>query len=561
MKPYRMTALQELVTTPITDNAFEEWIKQADVVEFLEGEIHDDQVAIYVSIGQVFLHAVLIPGINPKDQSSFQDLRDWSLSADASWGITVSRDDAYVSRPLDYSGSKVLETGEKLAFLRFFDAIDGGKGYIEMNQIMCHALGLHHMAERNAWCYLNSRGDLVEAIKVHSTPTPHEGRVVSVERGKLAEYAAATGQRLVRMFDIIRSKPTSGFFGYFDQGETREISSDGIVGTLSVHSGSGSYFRGFQVVDLGLTKAAIADSFFTVDRSHRRFESFIASDWRNHVTGEFSCDPRELVSYFEEREGPFEVTPAFFRPEVLSKYKADPEKYAIEGRTISCRSSWHLQSWGVNDVGQVFTYLCYLGQLPHEEQLHWKQFNEEPKAGLPEGVIKTDFRGEWDESYDPLQSLVSKCRNLRDERRTWWQLPDPSLLRRTLYPFTDTRADWSNELLNLDQLLVESFQSKRIRERASELKADVDDKMRALKLIEACLVADGFDTDRAREVMSPFHELHNLRSELKGHASGETAKSREMSARREDRTLMGHFRRLCKDCDESLAIISRVLGR
>lgn len=218
-----------------------------------------------------------------------------------------------------------------------------------------------------------------------------------------------------------------------------------------------------------------------------------------------------------------------------------------------------MESWGVNDAGQVFTYIGYLNRLPYHEQLHWKKYNEVPRAGLPEGTIKTDFLGSWDTTPDPLRELVARCRKLDDENKNWWQVRDKSLFDRVQYPFTDGRAEWANELLNLDQLLIESFEEKRIRARAIELNAKVEDRMRALKLIESSLVADGFEPDHAKQIMSPFHEVHNLRSELKGHASDKTAKTRESEARKKCGTLVNHFRSICQQCDESLERISKTL--
>jgi hypothetical protein len=36
------------------------------------------------------------------------------------------------------------------------------------------------------------------------------------------------------------------------------------------------------------------------------------------------------------------LSPAFFRPEVLLKYKADRDKYTVGERDVSCRAAWHL---------------------------------------------------------------------------------------------------------------------------------------------------------------------------------------------------------------------------
>jgi hypothetical protein len=159
------------------------------------------------------------------------------------------------------------------------------------------------------------------------------------------------------------------------------------------------------------------------------------------------------------------------------------------------------------------------------------------------------------------QCLVSRCRNLSSQRRSWWKVRDETLFTRTHYPHSDGRAEWANELMNLDQLLIESLEERKIRAIAKAKEAPTDDRMRALKLIEASLVADGFETDHAREIMGPFHAVHNLRSELKGHASDGTAKAREVEARKaSDGSLVNHFKSLCQDCDESLELIAKCLG-
>ena len=90
---------------------------------------------------------------------------------------------------------------------------------------------------------------------------------------------------------------------------------------------------------------------------------------------------------------PFELSPAFFRPEVLLKYKADRDKYTVDEvrQFISCRGAWGLESHDVNDSGQVHAYLCYLRHLPYQEQLHWKSHNEEPKGTISKRAFENDF--------------------------------------------------------------------------------------------------------------------------------------------------------------------------
>jgi hypothetical protein len=254
----------------------------------------------------------------------------------------------------------------------------------------------------------------------------------------------------------------------------------------------------------------------------KKYVSFITMDWKNKIISEITCAPDCLANYFVESNLPFEISPAFFKPEVLRKYKSDRDKYTISDNTISCRGTWYLKSYGVNDAGQVFSYLGDLNKLPYEEQLHWKQYNERPKVGLPKRTIETDFLGKWSDEYNPLISLKEKLRKLSNKEIGWWCLKGDRSLDHMNYPYTDSKDEWAEEILILDQVIIEGLEEKWLRKKAKELGRGKDDKFRSLKLLEECLIGFGFEEDHAHTILSPLHEIHNLRS-IKGHASGEEA--------------------------------------
>ena len=54
-----------------------------------------------------------------------------------------------------------------------------------------------------------------------------------------------------------------------------------------------------------------------------------------------------------------------------------------------------LNSYDVNEAGQVHAYISDLQALPNQEQVYWQSFNEEPKAKISERAFKNDFEGEW----------------------------------------------------------------------------------------------------------------------------------------------------------------------
>jgi hypothetical protein len=144
---------------------------------------------------------------------------------------------------------------------------------------------------------------------------------------------------------------------------------------------------------------------------------------------------------------------------------------------------------------------------------------------------------------------------LHSEGVSWWKLRDQEAPGKVHYPYTDSRDEWAEEILNLDQLLVEGLEEKWLRKKAKDLKCNPDARLRALKLIETILVAADFEESHAREIMSPFHMVHNLRSVLKGHASGTEAEKIRKDALTEHGSFRKHFEKICSECDESIEIL------
>ncbi|QDP72132.1 hypothetical protein FOG18_05925 [Legionella israelensis] len=98
----------------------------------------------------------------------------------------------------------------------------------------------------------------------------------------------------------------------------------------------------------------------------KNYESFTIYDFKHEQVVECSSDPNALDNYFKDTGKPFEMSPVFFKPEVLSEYKNNPEKYEVNERNIKCYGAWNLKTYSINEEGQVQTYIYYLGQLPHK---------------------------------------------------------------------------------------------------------------------------------------------------------------------------------------------------
>lgn len=312
----------------------------------------------------------------------------------------------YLASPMDSHGCKSMAGGEQLVFSRNFSGVDDGPSRIELSQRLVQALDLYWLDEHQAYCRLDEDGDIELVIRVTrlggKTGNAHDV-VVTINADDLHRYMAVTDMALVMKFDFTRVE-----YGSFSGWDSEVGRSNHRDDALVYHSGKQSrcsFVNGSLVVHARTSKdALIAEANDEWRGVGRQYASFIAQDWKNQRIAEISCAPTALASYFEKDSPlPFQVTPAFFNAAVLQKYKADPEKYTLDHRSISSRGGWYLKTYDVNEVGQVHTYLCYLADLPYKEQMYWRSFNEEPKAAISNRAFTTDFEG----SFHTLPDAIS----------------------------------------------------------------------------------------------------------------------------------------------------------
>lgn len=556
--------LTEISTQPTEPAAFERWIEQSDVIPLLRQIPQSNEVVLYANLPSTFIHSIMIP-LDAAERSNTEDLLTWNFHPyQSAWSVVSSSDNFWVESSLASEKSSGIARGEQLVYCRSFEGVAERKHYVELSQKFVHVMDIHNMPERNAWCQLNKHGDIENVVTVHEIPKKGSfegGTIVTCNRQILADYAAYTQSALLVMFDFTRFKP-SGFLGWGGDIERRELSDgDDIFYTLAVEPSYGSFSRGIQIVPIATPfEEAHKKLWGFGHKEPREYATFIVQDFKNDQNNaEVSTAPGATANYFTESDLPFETSPVFFRPEVLTKYKADREKYTIKNRSITCRGSWYLKIFDINEAGQVFTYLVYLRNLPYEEQLYWKSYNEEMKAPISDRAFNNDFNGEWHHEYDPLLSLHHRLEQLHSTDVSWWKLRNPDLLEITQYPVTTSMEEWSTEILNLDHLIGEGFEEKWLRKKAEELNQSPDPRERSLALVEKCLIGLGFESDHAREIASPLHEIRNLRNKLKGHPTGNTAKSIKSNVLKEFGTYTKHFKHLCTECDEALKIITTAL--
>ena len=293
--------------------------------------------------------------------------------------------------------------------------------------------------------------------------------------------------------------------------------------------------------------------------SDRQYATFVALDLTTGRVHECSCDPKLLGNQFSRSGLPPAISPVFFRSEVLQKYKKDSGKYRLGRGSIHCRDAWGLETYDVNESGQVFTYLKYLGNLPYQEQLYWKSCNEKPKGTISSRAWKTDFLGEWDTEYDPLESLTSFVQNLRHSGVSWWILREENLIENIHHPLTGSADDWADETHALDKLVVEGLVKKDLAERAITSGSELDKEWGSVRILRELLKQLKVDDEVIKEIIDPLKEVHHIRSKLSGHASGSEGKRIRTDIVRKYKSYSNHFRVLCERCDKAMRQIWEIL--
>ncbi|MCQ9328053.1 hypothetical protein [Pelistega suis] len=518
------------------------------MISFLEKELQDNHIMLYASTNSLFLSSVFVSN-DSLSQDSMQHLLDWNGNPYTSWSI-----DTYHNRYKLYAPKLPFHNsieGEHIVFARQFEGDNDLKSYYEINQKITLALDLHHIPERKAWCRLNELGDIEDTIKkIIISPNETEKMIIIYACKKhLASYAAATNQSLLRMIDI--TAISDNFCNWINISSS-EINTSLTQGTLNLDIPNGSYFRGIQLIDL----ATYGNTALQQQQSQPpQYVDFIVQDFKYNKISTVSCNPDAFDNYFVDTGKPYGMSPAFFKPEVLRKYKSDTEKYTINERMIHCRGAWSLRSFDINEAGQISAYLIDLSHLPYQEQLYWKTYNEPPQANISEQAYKTDFMGEFADKILPLNELKNFLLKISSNNLSWWKLRNENIIAKLQYPLTESKDEWAEELLTLDQLIVEGFEEKWLKTRAKQLNPNIDSTLRSLKLIEKILITKNIEPENASQIMSIFHDIHNLRSEMKGHIYGETAEKKRKDIIATYGSYRKHFDHLVSRTLSSLKIL------
>ena len=540
---------------PKGDSEYTDWIHATGHLGLLRDNAKDDELVIFALCNHIFIHSVVV------EESSLENLNrntllHWSGNpyrpcAQYEWaregGYGVYRDNSLWGESL--SNARQLVFGRELSGSK-----DGN--YYEILQEYAHLADIHWRPERNAYCRFDELGNWEDVVSITHSNDADSLDLVTFRRQRLEQFLAFSNSALVRMFEF----NLYNFDGKDIDWPEPEMVSEGknIFYNQMIEAGKVGHYRGVQIIRPDSPDTLFSQvGFGPLAHEEREYAKFVAFDRRHKCNASISTNPSATTNHVQPKgDLPFALSAAFFNAEVLSKYKNDPDKYTIdEGhRTIDCRGGWYLKSYGVNDAGQIYAYICDLRQLPYKEQQYWKSFNEEPKDGISQRSVENDFLAQFSNITTPLEDLLAVMRRWSEDNVRWWCLREKGLEMDIHTP--NNRQEWAQSFMSIAKLVIEGFKSDFFYKILEEVgKAEKKDKDRSIQLATQVLIHYGVLDSGAR--LEGLGEIQLIRSKCAAHPRGSEALMLEKRAIEGFGTYSAHFESVCRKTIDDLRKMER----
>ncbi len=369
--------------------------------------------------------------------------------------------------------SKYFEVGDKEGFKplihhRFWEMKNVIYQEVLQEFILFHNLHFVHKDQKFV-CY-NEDGEERTVITMINN-------LVQVRQRELRQYLKYTQQGLLLFFDIFKFSLSD--IEEYELSERECILDVDIYHNFNVSFQNCGHFasRNFKSNSRLLGKIVFPptplneNEEWPLDRT-RKYEEFIIGIDEMGDESSFTCDPDKLADYFGGNEGaPHQLTPVYFKKEVLKKYYSNTDKYEVGDSYIKFKSGQILDIDN-HQENEVIVYLCYLGeQITNKEQLYWKSFNIAPNGiGLSDVKIKRDMLGIWADA-ERLDFILLK--KLKEFNQKWkssfgWELfkdlraEDQYRKKSFRIPLDDGEEEFDGQILSLTKLMVDSLNQSEI---------------------------------------------------------------------------------------------------
>lgn len=254
------------------------------------------------------------------------------------------------------------------------------------------------------------------------------------------------------------------------------------------------------------------------------YESFIVGTDEEGKAVEHTCDPERLRDGSGANPGaPIDLTPVFFRRDVMTRYFANPRKYVVQDGWLRCLSLWTMKIDN-NHPDYIVVSLRDLALLPRSEQTYWRSHNVAPDdSGVSEVNYRRNFLGLWTNAQAP--DLVFKAAYER-AGEAWMAHHGWPLFRELaegdkhcmagLHQLTvDDHAAFDRQVANLTKVLIDAINEAEVDKR---LPHKVKEE-RGISKLQRFLESEGLPDLESR--IGFLRDLQDVRSAGVAHLKGE----------------------------------------
>ncbi len=424
---------------------------------------------------------------------------NWPLSMGSEGKPSVYGDNTY--KTYDKEGL------EPFLFYKHFSLPETSASYIDIAEEFVLYFRLYEKGnskQSRTFFYIDDYGELDEVIII-------EPNFIKIKIKYLKEYISLREMNLVISYDFMRllpKVPTEWNIKHIDNLTKRpDFTYNHLI--RNILDKTQSWVMG----NVYIKPNHIKKTHFDLDNSKN--EEFVVG---------YDDEGELLYENCENTDGNhFRVT--YFKKEVLNKYYNEPNKYEVDGFSVSSKFFRLKIDNNISDYIPVF--ITNLRMLPHKEQLHWKQYNIPPKEdmNISQTYYRTMIEGKWVESPE-TSDLFFKSKyndfNEKWENKFGWKLYKP-LSEKDEYLFTSLHRITSNNIKAFCEqtLTIVKLTIDRLNEKELAKGIKLDSKDRGITKFEKFLNSHNLVIPDMFEFL---RNLQNLRSGLIAHSFSESNK-------------------------------------
>lgn len=400
-------------------------------------------------------------------------------------------------------------------------------GRFEVIQHILLYYGAFWVEDKREYQIIEENGEIHTLIKHIKNSDKDE--VVVINTKYLRNYLALTNSFLVRFHDHRRQFPKAMPFKGKDASYKDELCS------YRIEVYNENFIEGYLSYSRLLGKDIIKPfdkpiSRFTFELDEKDYVSFIYEVNQNGENIEYSCNEHILSSYFTDTGAPNFLTPIYFSKAVLLKYYSEPKRFSVSSRYFSCLSLWGIDI-DITNEGLVQVWLGDLGRLPHNEQLHWKQYNVPPRGTISKYRFETDFEAKF--SYPTVEETpISYLKIAYNEINAlsekifgssfFLELTenDNHYLKTVRVPLTEEWKEFDEQIQSLAKIFCDSINVKLL-ETISDKKIDNKVIKGSISLFYVTLEKLGLNTDNINLTIEALQAIQTIRSTGAAHRKGE----------------------------------------